>query len=129
MARIADGGERGFEGGGIASADVERRAEGDDLFDTGQAADFFGQVEEVGTGDGPGREAHTPEHVVERAVGQEFSVGEVGEAVAALGFIHVVRRDEHGETLGGEAVNLIPKFAAGLGVDSGGGFVEEEELR
>jgi hypothetical protein len=40
-----------------------------------------------------------------------------------------VRRDEYGETLGGEAVNLIPKLAAGLGVDSGGGFVEEEELR
>ena len=62
-------------------------------------------------------------------MGEEFAIGEVGEAVAALGFIHVVRRDEHGETLGCEAVNLIPKLAAGLGVDSGGGFVEEEELR
>jgi hypothetical protein len=56
------------------------------------------------------------------------TVGEVSESVAALGLIHVVGRDEDGETAGSELMNFIPEFTAGLGVDTGGGLVKEEKF-
>eukprot|EP01035_Chromulina_nebulosa_P006561 gene6561-8870_t len=40
-----------------------------------------------------------------------------------------MRRDEHGEAIGRETVNLVPEFAASLRIDARGGLVEEEELR
>jgi len=38
-------------------------------------------------------------------------------------------RDQHGDALGGEAMNLVPEFAARLGVDTGGRLVEQQQPR
>ena len=57
-----------------------------------------------------------------------MTVSEVGEPMAALGFIHVVSSDQHGKSVGCEAVNLIPKITPRLGVDTRGGLIEEQEL-
>ena len=48
--------------------------------------------------------------------------------MAALGLVHVVGADEHGHAVGGEPVDLVPELAPGLGVDSGGGLVEQQQL-
>ena len=37
-------------------------------------------------------------------------------------------RDEDGEPTGGELMNFVPEFAAGLGVDTRGGLIEEQEF-
>ena len=59
---------------------------------------------------------------------EQLAVGDVGEAVAALGLVHVVRGDQHGEPVGGEPVDLVPELAPRLGVDAGGGLVEQQQL-
>lgn len=59
--------------------------------------------------------------------GEEGAVSDKGDAVAAEGFVHVGGGDEECDALGGEGAEHIPEFAAGNGVDSGGGFVEEED--
>ncbi len=128
MVRSTDGGERRLEGGGVASAHVERGAEGDDLIDAGPAAELFGEGEQAGAVDGPRHEAGAGEDFPERAVGEEIAVGELGKAVAALGHVQVVGGDENGDAVVGEAVEFVPKFPTGLRVDAGGGLVEQVEL-
>ena len=49
--------------------------------------------------------------------------------MAALGLVHVVGRDEHGDAFGGEAMNLVPEFAPRLGIDAGGRLVEQQQAR
>jgi hypothetical protein len=46
-----------------------------------------------------------------------------GDTIAAFGFIEIRSGDEDGEPVGGEVGERVPKFAAGDGVDPGGGFV------
>ena len=60
---------------------------------------------------------------------QQFAVGDVGDLVAALGLVHVVGRDQHGEPVGGERVDLVPELAPRLGIDAGGRLVEQQQLR
>ena len=60
---------------------------------------------------------------------QQFAEGDIGDLVAALGLVHVMGGDEHGDALGGEAVNLVPEFAPRLGIDAGGRLVEQQQPR
>ena len=48
--------------------------------------------------------------------------------VAALGLVHVVGADQHGHAVGGEPVDLVPELAPRLGIDAGGGLVEQQQL-
>src|SRR6186713_818627 len=80
-------------------------------------------------GNGPGCQVRASDHFGDGSVGEHFSIEDVSEAVAAFGFVHVVRGDEDGEAAGGEGVDLFPEVAAGFGVYACGGFVEEQELR
>ena len=49
--------------------------------------------------------------------------------MAALGLVHVVGGDEHGDAFGGELVDLVPELAPRLGIDAGGRLVEQQQLR
>ena len=69
------------------------------------------------------------EHLLDGALGDHPAVGDVADAVAALGLVHVVGGDEHGHAVGGQPVDLVPELAPRLGVDAGGRLVEQEELR
>ena len=85
-----------------------------------------------------GRFAPVTSHVVSAAVfktsstvplREQISVGDVGEPMAALGLVHVMRRDEHGQTAGGELVDFVPEFAARLRVNARRRLVEQQQLR
>ena len=65
----------------------------------------------------------------DRAAGEQVAVGDVGEPVAALRLVHVMRRDEHRQAVGGELVNFLPKIAARLRVHARRRLVEQEQLR
>ena len=39
------------------------------------------------------------DHLVDRAVRQQLAIGDVRDLVAALGLVHVMGRDQHGEAL------------------------------
>ena len=87
--------------------------------------------------EGLGPERDLEEAAGERALqlgraarGDEPAVEDEGEAVALLGLVHVVRRDEDGHAaLGRELVDEVPEEAPALRVDAAGRLVEEEELR
>ena len=83
----------------------------------------------VAAADHDGVEAGAGDHLRHRAARDHLAVGDVDDAVAALGLVHVVGRDEHGQPLGGELVDLVPELAPRLRVDAGRRLVEEEELR
>src|SRR6266704_1257431 len=68
-------------------------------------------------------------YFVDRAVRQQFAVGNVREPMAALRLVHVMSRDQNRQALAGEAMNVIPKIAARFWIDTGCRFVEQEQLR
>ena len=74
-------------------------------------------------------ELRAGDHLVDGAVRQQLAVGDIGDLVAALGLVHVMGRDEHGEAFGGERVDLVPELAPRLGIDAGGRLVEQQQLR
>ena len=67
-------------------------------------------------------------HFSNGATGQDFAVGQVGEPMAPLGLVHVMRCDEGRDALGGEAVDHIPEFASRLWIDARGRLVKQEQL-
>jgi hypothetical protein len=61
--------------------------------------------------------------------GDDLAVIHDGYAVAELlGFLHVVGGEDDGAALLLEGVDEIPEVTAGLGVEAGGGLVEEEQF-
>ncbi len=53
-----------------------------------------------------------------------------GDAVAEdFSFIHVMRREDDGFSLGFDHLHEVPQIAAGLRIQAGGGLVEEKHLR
>ena len=62
-----------------------------------------------------------------RVDGHDPALIDDGDAVAVLGLVHVVGREEDGDVLAGlELVDVVPDRRAGLGVESDGWLVEEE---
>ena len=127
-AAARDRGERRVERRRIAPDHVQRGAEGRDLVDPRRRAQPAGDRLEAGAGDVPGGEAGARHHLLDRALGDQPAVGDVVDAVAALGLVHVVGRDEHGHAALGQPVDLVPELAPRLGVDARRRLVEEEEL-
>ena len=66
--------------------------------------------------------------LVGRALRQQLAVGDVGELVAALGLVHVVRADQHRDAARREPVQLFPEVAPRLRIDAGGRLVEQQQL-
>ena len=124
-----DRGERRVERRRVAADHVQRGAEGRDLVDARRRAQAAGDGLEAGAGDVAGGEAGARHHLLDGALGDQAAVGDVVDAVAALGLVHVVGGDEHGHAALGQPVDLVPELAARLGVDAGGRLVEEQERR
>ncbi len=61
-----------------------------------------------------GREMRSLDHLIDRAVRQQFAVSDISDLVAALGLVHVMRGDQNGQPVRGERVNFVPKFAPRL---------------
>jgi hypothetical protein len=57
-----------------------------------------------------------------------MAVGDVSDLVTALGFVHVVGRDQHGEPFGCERVDLVPEIAPRLRIDTGRRLVQQQQL-
>ena len=63
-----------------------------------------------------------------RALGHQPAFGQDGQAMAALGLVHVVRRDQDGGALIGELEQALPEIAAALRIDGAGGLVEQQQF-
>ena len=64
-----------------------------------------------------------------RALGDELALVDEAQAVAELGFVHVVGGDHDGRALVGEAPDQPPEVSPRDGVDARRGLVEEDEAR
>src|SRR5215207_6258009 len=93
------------------------------------AAEALGEFSKVWAGDRVGREMRVGDDLLDRTLGEELAIRDVGDLVAALGFIHVVGRDENGHSLVSKGVDLIPEIAASLRINAGRWFVKQQELR
>ncbi len=74
-----------------------------------------------------GHQMRVRDHLVDRPARQDLAEGDIGDLVAALGFVHVMGGDKDGETVGREFVNLAPELAPRLGVDARGRLVEQQQ--
>src|ERR1041384_8793332 len=118
---------RGLQPGLVGPAYMELVAESDRLLHAGAAPDLFGESLQVRTVDHPGGEARLGDDLLDFALRQELAVRDEGEAVAALGLVHVMRRAEKRHSFGGAAVNLFPELPARLGIDARRRLVEEDQ--
>ena len=107
--------DRLFQRRGVVAADVQHGAERHRLLHAGLLAELLGELEQIRAADRPGRQMRLRDHLGDRAVREQLAVEDVGEPVAALGLVHVVRGDEERQPLAGELVDLLPEIAARLG--------------
>src|SRR5262249_33010398 len=76
-----------------------------------------------------GRDLGQPGQVGRVALDEHPGKIEVRDPPAALGLVHVVRRDEERDLLPGEREEQVPELSPREGVDSGGRLVEKEDAR
>ena len=129
FAAVAIRRDAGFQRGMVAAGDVQRGAERRHHVDAGLAGELGGKPVEVVAGDVPGRQRRLRDHLLDRAVRQQIAIGDIGDLVTALGLVHVMGGDQHGQPVGGERVDLVPEIAPRLGIDAGGRLVEQQQLR
>ena len=99
------------------------------MLDARRRAELFDQMTHAGAFHDEGDEARLRNHLLHRAARDHVAVENIDDAVAAFGFVHVMRADEHGEAGFAQRVDLFPEIATGLRIDAGGGFVEQKESR
>ena len=64
-----------------------------------------------------------------RAVGHQHAAVEDGDAVAALGLVHVMGGDQQGGAGIGQLEQLLPEVAPRLGIHRAGRLIQEQQLR
>ena len=67
--------------------------------------------------------------LLRRADGFDLAVDHDGKTVAILGLVHIVGGHEYGDAFGGGFVDEVPELAAGGGIDTTSGLVEEDDTR
>src|ERR1035438_4376038 len=73
--------------------------------------------------------AEPVDQISRRALGNDLPVIHNCQAVAqALGFIHVMRGEQHGAAIALKSANDVPKLAPALGIESRGRLVEKQNL-
>src|ERR1700758_167935 len=125
---VSEIGDRSLQGGTIAAGDMDSSPENSRRFDTGHLAQSARGLVNRLSGSLIGDEPGIACHLIGRALRDDVSVRKINDAFAALSLVHVVGRDECGQTFAGHVVNEIPKFAPGFGVDPGGGLIEQQQL-
>ena len=123
-------GEEGVEGGlGVGSDGAVGLVGVFELEDVGEGLE--GGVGEGGLGGefDACADVGLGEEILGSVEGDDFGVVHDGDAVAEdFGFVHVVGGEDDGFAFGFDLFDEVPKVAAGLGVEAGGGFVEEENF-
>ena len=112
----------------VGAADMRGRAEGRGRGDARRVAQLRGQPVGARPGGDEGDQAGLLDDLVGRAARHQLAIGDVGDLVTALGLVHVVGRDQHGDALGGVGMDLVPEGAPRLGIDAGRRLVEQQQL-
>ncbi|MNI38665.1 hypothetical protein D3C73_928160 [compost metagenome] len=68
-------------------------------------------------------------HLFGRALRQQLAVRDIGQLVAAFGFVHVVCADQHRDAARGQLMQLLPEVAPRGRVHTRRGFVQQQQAR
>ena len=90
------GAKRVFERFAVMAADMQHRAEERDMLDAGLVLQARQQMAHIAPFDQEGDQARLLDDLGDRALRDDLAEIDVDDAVAALGFVHVVRAHEHG---------------------------------
>ena len=104
---------------------MQGAAEGGHLLHFGQFTQLLGKLGKVGPLDRPGHQRLAFDDFRRGTLCEQPAVQNVAELVAALGLVHVMRADQHGNAARGKRMQLVPEVAPRLGIDAGRGFVEQ----
>ena len=121
--------QRSLEQRTVLAGDVNRLAERHGLLHARHRAQALGKAREVGAAHLERGQPLLGDDFARRALREQAPVRDVGELVAALGLVHVVRADEHRDALRREPVQLFPEFAPRIGIDARGRLVEQQKAR
>ena len=122
-------GDRLLQQRAVGAGDVERAAEDRRRLDAGRLAEPPCRAVDVGTRRLEGHEPGMARDLVGRPFGDDAAAREIDDALAALGLVHVMRRDQRGEAFPGHVVDQVPELAPRLGVDARGRLVEQQQPR
>ena len=99
-----------------------------DHVDPRTPAQFLGERAQpsVAGADRVGDEPRGRDDLVDRAVREQNAVGDIGDLVTALGLVHVMGGDQHGQAVRRERMDLVPELAPRLRINTCGRLVEQE---
>ena len=112
----------------VAARDMQLGAERRHHVDAIAGLELGGEVMQVLARDDPSAETRLCYHLTRGAFGQQLAESDVSDLMTAFGLVHVVGRDQHGDAVGGEVVDLVPELAPRLGLDAGGRLIEQKQL-
>src|SRR5215831_28140 len=113
----------------IVAADMQPTTEGHRLLHTRMPAKLLRELMEVRPAHRPCRKTRVCDDFRDGTICEQFAVGDVRQAMASFGFIHVVGRNQKRKPLSGEFMNLLPKFASRLRIHTRGRLIEQQQLR
>lgn len=120
--------DRAFERGLVLSGDMQAVAEGRDAqhpIGAVQRGGDLGQPLRIVRAQRPDGEPRLIDDLALRAAREQPAVGDVGQLMAALSLVHVMRGDQHRDAVRREPMDLIPEVASRLGIDARGRLVEQ----
>src|SRR5581483_3494074 len=118
-----------LEGGSVLPGRVKGCSKDHRLVDAGRIAQLLGQLGQVITVNVPGAEVLAGDDFGSGTLHQKAPARDVGELVAALRLVHVVRADQHGYALACQAMQLLPEIPSSGRIYPGGGLIEQEQPR
>ena len=113
----------------VEARDAQRPAEHRRRFDARRMAQRDRGAVDVVPGPLEGDEAGLRDDRGRAALHDDAPLREIDDALAALGLVHVVGRDERRQPLDRHVVDEVPELAPRLGVDARGRLVEQQEFR
>ena len=127
----AIGRQRLFQRGAVVAADMQRGAEEARHNSTpGLPLQLAASCARTFAFDHEGEEAGLRDHLGDRAARHQLAVQDIDDAVAAFGLVHVMGGDQHGQAFARSSAWIsFPEIAPRLGIDAGGRFVEQQQLR
>src|SRR5271167_2165308 len=125
---IAEIGDRSLESRAVAACHVDGSPENSGRLDAGNLPQPARGLVERLSGRLIGNEPGTARHLIGRALRDDMAIRKVDDTLTSFRLVHVVGRNEGGQTVARHVVNEIPKLAPGFGIDTRGGLVEQQQL-
>ena len=125
---IAEIGDCSLERRAIAAGDMDRSPKNRSRFDPGHLPQPARGFVDCLSGGLIGNKPGIARHLIGGTLRDDMAIRKIDDTLTPFGLVHVVGRDEGGQTFARHVVNEIPELAPGFGIDTGSGLVEQQQL-